>query len=122
MTDGEPAVMDDYGLPYGQPYGPPVLPPRTNGMAIAALACGVVGIFLFPAAALAIAFGHVARRDIRQSGEGGRRAATAGLILGYGVLVAGIVIIAWFYFILYLAAHIPDPQYIPAPSGTAGGG
>lgn len=84
---------------------------RTSTLAVAALACGVVGIFLFPAAALAIAFGHVARRDIRRSGEGGRRAATAGLILGYGVFVVGIAILAWFYLILYAAAHVPPPAH-----------
>lgn len=101
-------------------FGQPSAAARTSTLAVASLVCGVAGIFVFPAAALAIAFGHVARNDIRRSGEAGRRAATAGLILGYGVFVVGIAILALFYWILYLAAHAPQPAYIPAPRGTAG--
>jgi Domain of unknown function (DUF4190) len=64
---------------------------RTNGLAIAALVCGIVQFCgLFPAGIAAIVLGHLARGKIRQAGERGRGLATAGLILGYigvGLLV-----------------------------------
>ena len=57
------------GPPYGQPYGQTALAPRTNGMAIAALACGIGGFFVFPASFAAVALGHIARREIRRTGK-----------------------------------------------------
>ena len=73
------------------PYRPgthPAVMPRTNQMAVASLVCGLCQIFFwFVAGVPAIIFGHVARRQIRQTGEGGGGMATAGLIMGYiGVL------------------------------------
>jgi peptidyl-prolyl cis-trans isomerase B (cyclophilin B) len=59
--------------------------PPTNGMAIAAL---VLAFVFFP---LGIVLGHVARGQIKRSGEGGRGLATAALILGY-LQVAVIVV------------------------------
>lgn len=63
---------------------PPVAPspvyvaaPQTNGMAIAAL---LLVFFFFP---LGIVLGHVARGQIKRTGEGGRGLATAALIIGY---------------------------------------
>jgi hypothetical protein len=67
---------------------------RTNPLAIAALACGVGQfsyLFLSKVLALlgvaAIILGHIAIRQIRRTGDRGRRQARAGLILGYLVLV-----------------------------------
>ncbi len=73
------------------PYRPgthPAVLPRTNQMAFASLVCGVGQIFFLVLAGVpAIVFGHVARRQIRQTGEAGSGMATAGLIMGYvGVL------------------------------------
>ena len=81
------------------PYRPgmnPAVMPRTNQMAVASLVCGFCQIFLwFVAGVPAIVFGHVAHRQIRQSGESGSGMATAGLILGYiGVLGPIIAFIA----------------------------
>jgi hypothetical protein len=82
------AVVAD--LPGG---GPPVpaVPPKNNSLAIASLICGVGQVMLWPLITIpAIVLGHIARRQIRQSGEAGSGMATAGLILGYvgaGVLV-----------------------------------
>ncbi|KXK63755.1 hypothetical protein AWW66_00775 [Micromonospora rosaria] len=65
-------------VPYGQ-YGPPPEPPRhgTNVAAILAL------VFAFVFAPAGIVLGHVARRQIRRTGEAGDQLATWGLILGY---------------------------------------
>jgi Domain of unknown function (DUF4190)/Domain of unknown function (DUF1707) len=83
-------------VPYRQAYPYPRAGQRTNAMAIASLACGVGQIFLwFIAGVPAIVFGHVARRQIRESGEAGDGLALAGLILGYiGVLGPLIAIMA----------------------------
>jgi hypothetical protein len=82
-------------VPYRQGSYPPVAQ-RTNAMAIASLACGIGQIFFwFIAGVPAIVFGHVARRQIRESGEAGDGMALAGLILGYiGVIAPLLAIIA----------------------------
>ncbi len=57
---------------------------RTNGLAIAALVCGLGQLVVgFPAGIAAIIVGRRARRQIRQSGEQGDGMARAGVILGY---------------------------------------
>src|SRR5882757_8770864 len=66
----------------GSPYA---RVPTTNGMAIAAL----VGALVF--APLGIILGHIARSQIKRTGEGGRGMATAGLIIGYVVTALSIV-------------------------------
>jgi hypothetical protein len=69
-------------------------PARTNGLAIASLACGL-GQFAFgPLATIpAIVLGHMARSQIRRTGEQGAGLALAGLILGWGAVILGIVLI-----------------------------
>ncbi len=75
-----PQGQPQYGQqPYGgQPYPPPYAPvASTNTMAILAL------VFAFIFAPAAIVLGHIAKKQIRQSGEQGEGLATAGLWLGY---------------------------------------
>jgi hypothetical protein len=72
-------------LPGGIP-GAPVWPAsaRTSGLAIAALACGLGQPFTaFLSTIPAILLGHMARRDIRRTGERGMGMATFGLALGW---------------------------------------
>lgn len=72
---------------YGQVWPP--YPQQVNGMAIAALCCGLGALLLWGVPALlAVIFGHVALHQIRTSGQagrpqGGRGMAIAGLVLGY---------------------------------------
>jgi len=54
-----------------------VMSPPTNGMAIAAL---IMVFVFFP---VGIVLGHVARGQIKRTGEGGKGLATAALIVGY---------------------------------------
>jgi hypothetical protein len=75
----------------------PVRPPMvagTNGLAVASLACGI-GQFAFgPLATIpAIVLGHMARSQIRRTGEQGAGLALAGLILGWGAVILGIIVI-----------------------------
>jgi uncharacterized membrane protein len=88
----------------------------TNGMAIAALICGVCQIFFwFLAGIPAVVFGHLARRQIRQTGEAGDGMALAGMILGY----IGLALTALFVIIIVIAAvavsHNPSTVPVPGP-------
>jgi hypothetical protein len=68
---------------------------KANGLAIASLACGVAQLMFGPLATIpAIVFGHVARSQIRRTGEQGAGLALAGLILGWGAVILGIVLVA----------------------------
>ena len=67
---------------------------RTNGLAIASLACGLALFVFGPLTAVpAIVFGHVARHQIKRTGEQGAGLAVAGLILGWATVILGIVLI-----------------------------
>jgi hypothetical protein len=67
---------------------------RTNGLAVASLACGIAQFAFGPLATIpAIVFGHVARSQIKRTGEQGAGLALAGLILGWAAVILGIVII-----------------------------
>ena len=74
----------------------PVAPPlaRTNGLAIASLACGLAQFVFGPLATIpAIVFGHVARHQIRRTGEQGAGLALAGLILGWATVILAILLV-----------------------------
>jgi hypothetical protein len=81
--------------PWGRSGDGAGTPGSSNGMAVAALACGIVGLFVLEIilGPLAIIFGAIA---LRQAGHGaGRRGiALAGLILGIIDVLAIIVILA----------------------------
>ena len=71
---------------------PPVA--KTNGLAIASLACGLAQFVFGPLAIIpAIVLGHVARHQIKRTGEQGAGLALAGLILGWAAVILGIVMI-----------------------------
>jgi len=70
-------------------------PARTNGLAIASLACGLAQFAVGPLATIpAIVLGHMARSQIRRTGEQGAGLALAGLVLGWGAVILAIVLIA----------------------------
>lgn len=92
---GYPAAPQGYAPQGAYPYpaGYPVYNPaaQTNTMAILSL------VFAFVFAPLAIVFGHMARKQIRERGEGGAGLATAGLWCGYiftsaWVLICGVYV------------------------------
>jgi len=80
----------------------PVLPPmtvappmpRTNGLAIASLACGIAQFVVGPLATIpAIVFGHMARHQIKRTGEEGAGLALAGLILGWATVILAVLVL-----------------------------
>jgi hypothetical protein len=87
-------------MPY-HAYYPQVAPlPPTNGLALGAMICGIAEIFTLGLAAIpAVILGHLARGQIRQTGERGDGMAVAGLVLGY-LAIAG-----WALVILLVAAN-----------------
>jgi hypothetical protein len=88
---------------------------RTNGLAVAALVCGVAQIaFLGPLVGIpAIILGHVARSRIRQTGEQGAGMALAGLILGY----IGLALTVIFVIILIAVASSVSTNPTVVPTG-----
>ena len=109
-------MSQGFPVPPAPPPGP--MPPGavmtrpTNQMAIVSLVAGIAGYVIphpFIAGIVAIVTGHMARNQIRQTGEEGSGLATAGLILGYVhlalsiLLVIGIVIFV--IFVIAVGAH-----------------
>lgn len=90
-------------MSYGEPQPAPATGQGrvsgTNVMAILSL------VFAFVFAPLGIVFGHIAKRQIRRTGEQGSGLATAGLVLGYIFTI--IMIAAW---ILLAIAIANDPS------------
>jgi hypothetical protein len=67
---------------------------KTNALAIASLACGLAQFAFGPLATIpAIVCGHMARSQIRHTGEQGAGLALAGLMLGWAAVILGILVI-----------------------------
>ena len=74
----------------------PVVTPvaGTNGLAIASLACGLAQFIVGPLGTIpAIALGHMARSQIKRTGEQGAGLALAGLALGWGAVILAVIVI-----------------------------
>ncbi|WP_232662254.1 DUF4190 domain-containing protein [Pseudonocardia sp. TRM90224] len=104
-----------YPPPQGYPPAPyppaPYQPGRqqgTNGLAIAALVLGIIGVTL-----LSIIFGFIALSQIKRTGQGGRGLAIAGLVIS-AVWVVGVVLL------LVVGAAI-TPTSSSTGSTTSGG-
>ena len=119
-----------YSPPPGQPYYPPYQPPQayqpyplvrpTNGLAIAALVCGIAafatGITCIPA----IICGHMARGQIRRTGEQGDGLAVAGLILGYVSIVLFVVAVAAIVLVASKAGGAVSQAHTVSSAARAG--
>jgi Domain of unknown function (DUF4190) len=103
---------------YQQPYSPYPAAAPTNGLAIAALVCGVGGFFIGLSFIPAIICGHIARRQIRQTGEQGAGLALAGLILGYVGIVLFAALIAVFVVIAVKVGQSFPANSTGVPAGN----
>jgi len=79
-------------------YGGPGARVRTgtNGMAVASFVCSLLFFVYFIPSILAVVFGHVARRQLRDAGgqQRGAGLATAGLVLGWiGVAALAVIVV-----------------------------
>jgi len=103
---GSGAPQSAYQQPYppsypypGYGYGYPYAPPRsTNGLAVASLITSVAGLATFLCYGFGIAagvvgaiIGHMARRQIRSTGQDGAGLALAGIIVGWIATAIGVV-------------------------------
>ena len=75
--------------------GPTTVAPaaKANGLAVASLVFGFAQLMVGPAATVpAIVLGHMARNQIKQTGEQGAGLALAGLVLGWGAVAIAIIL------------------------------
>lgn len=104
LTSGSPAAPSA-PLPAGLSYQQP---PQTNSMALTSMIlgiCGLVVAWIFTAIP-AVICGHIARRQIRESGgrQTGDGMAIAGLITGYLVIILTVVgVIGVIIFLVFVA-------------------
>jgi uncharacterized BrkB/YihY/UPF0761 family membrane protein len=87
--------------PAAQPVAPAYgyqQPRPTNSLAIVSL------VSAFFISLVAVITGHIALRQIARTGEGGRGLAIAGLIIGYLSIVATVVYVAFFLFVILASA------------------
>jgi hypothetical protein len=113
--------------PPGLPPPPqPALPgaaqasPRYNPWAIVSVAFGastVIGTWCF-GGLIAVITGHIARHQIKRTGEAGGTLALIGLIAGYaGIGLTLLFILAYVaFFILFIALAATHPGSSPTPS------
>src|SRR3954468_3417579 len=101
---GHPAPPSPAPTPQGPPPQQPQqwypARPQTNGMAVAAMVLGIVGMFTFPLLMipniLAVVFGFVGRSQIDRApahSMGGRGMAIAGIVLGFvGIALFALIV------------------------------
>jgi hypothetical protein len=90
-SDLDMVVTDLPGARAMSPY-PPVR--GTNGLAVGSLACGLGQLIVGPLATIpAIVLGHMARHQIKRTGEDGAGMALAGLLMGWAVVALTVFIV-----------------------------
>jgi len=98
-----PGPYQPYGAPQPSPYGAFQPTPPTNSLAVGSLVVSICSILFccgLPGVVGAI-MGHVARRQIRERGEGGDGLALGGVVVGwiaFAVAIAAVI----FYVVLFL--------------------
>ena len=123
VPPGSPAPGYPPAYGYGG-YATPAQQGGTNGLSVAAMVVSIVGalglICYGGGAVLGIVgaiMGHIARKQIRTTGEGGGGMATAGIIIGWIVTGLGVVIVALVVvFVLWAVKN--TPSYHPTPQFT----
>jgi hypothetical protein len=99
-------------------------PAPTNGLAVAALVCGILGFFTGLSAIAAVICGHVSLSQLRRTGGEGRGMAIAGLITGYiviGFMALGVVFFCILWAELIGAASSADTTVWSSALGAVAG-
>ncbi len=100
-TSPPPAALAPYsttGAAYA--YGP-----RTSPLAITSLVLSLVGLVTWITGIAGVITGHIALRQIRRTGEGGRGMALAGVIIGY-VLTGFLVLYTLFIVSMFVGLGV----------------
>jgi hypothetical protein len=92
---------------YAQPYEMPGR--RTNTMAIVSLILSLVGLVTGITAPVGAVLGHLARKQIRQTGEEGEGLALAGIIIGW--IITGVLALACCIGIFAIVAAMGTRSY-----------
>ena len=102
-------VVTDLPVALATPADASVAPAtRTNGLAIASFACGLAQFAFGPVPTIpAIVFGHMARSQIKRSGEQGAGLALAGLMLGWATVFLGILVLLTLATVVRTRAGLP---------------
>lgn len=99
LSPGPPGTGGASSITPGPEVGPsaPTQTPN-NGMAVASMVLGIIGIFLGILSVVALALGYSARRQIDASNgtQGGRGMAVAGIVLGW------IGVVLWVLWVVLL--------------------
>ena len=108
MNDNDSVLIpdDDAGLPVTRAAMEPAVAAtspvvtwvaKINRLAIASVACGIAQFVVGPLVTIpAIVFGHMARRQIKHTGQRGAGLALAGLILGWAsALLCLVALLGW---------------------------
>jgi len=92
-------------------------PAPTNGLAIASLACGIAQFAFGPLPTIpAIVLGHMARHQIKRTGEQGAGMALAGLLLGWAAVALGLLaVLGMAVFVMTGHAAPVNPHFGPPP-------
>ncbi|MEH0828643.1 MULTISPECIES: DUF4190 domain-containing protein [unclassified Micromonospora] len=90
-------------------YGPPVA--KTNSMAIAALVLSLVGFASCITAPVGAILGHVAMKQIRQTGEGGEGMAKAAIIVGW--ILTGLLALLIAFYVVIIVLAVADASTRP---------
>jgi hypothetical protein len=107
---GSPPPAPPYVAPSYVPpppgYGPPPVGQTTNGLSVASIVLGIVWVFGI-GSILAVIFGFVARKQIKDSGgrQSGSGMALAGIILGF-VGVASLIL--WIVLVIAVTTTIDN--------------
>ncbi|MFD2766795.1 DUF4190 domain-containing protein [Micromonospora eburnea] len=103
-SPGYPPAGDPYAAAgYPPPGYPAYVPAKTNTMAIVALVLSLVGIGTCIAAPIGAILGHVARKQIRETGEQGEGMAKAAIIIGW-ILTGLLALLIAFYVVMIIIA------------------
>ncbi|MGC9667901.1 DUF4190 domain-containing protein [Planosporangium sp. 12N6] len=104
---GSPAgypAQPAYGYGYG--YGAPVpAAPPTNTLAMVSMILSLVGLGCGITAPVGAIMGHVARKQIRERGEGGAGMALTGIIVGWIITGLGLLYIGFMIVMIILAVN-----------------
>lgn len=105
---GQPPVSSSpynqpYGQPQQQPYGYQTSPPQ-NSMALTAMILALVGIATAITAPIGAILGHVAMKQIRETGESGEGMAKTGIIVGW--IITGIYALCCVGYLVFIVGMI----------------
>lgn len=119
---GYGSTPDYSAQPYGQPVASPgydqtypqagySVPPRPrNTLALVSMILSLVGLVTWITAIGGIVCGHIARKQIRQTGEEGDGMALTGIIVGYVVAIGGFIFFVGYVILVVWLATL-DPSY-----------